>query len=78
MEIGGSLAISIECHRKRRLAAPGVAFDTVPVAGVDQRPMRESLGSAAARRCQGPFKLPGKATFLLMRGRRPHERAAPS
>ncbi len=59
-----SLDISADRHRKCRLAARGVAFDRVPVVGVDQRPMRDPLGSAAARRCKSPFKLPGKATFL--------------
>ena len=62
----GSLSISIERHRKRHLAARGVAFDRAPVVGVDQRPMRDSLGSAAARRWKGPFKLPQKASFLGM------------
>ena len=62
----GSLSISIERHRKRHLAARGVAFDRAPVVGVDQRPMRDSLGSAAARRWEGPLKLPQKASFLGM------------
>ena len=61
-----SLNISVERHRKRRLAARGVAFDRAPVVGVDQRPMRDSLGSAAARRWEGPLKLPQKAVFLGM------------
>ena len=46
------------------MAARGVAFDRAPVVGVDQRPVRDSRGSAAARRWGGPFKPPEKASFL--------------
>ncbi len=62
MGICGSLTISVGRHRRRHLAARGVAFDRAPV-GVDLRPMGESLGSAAARRWRGPLELPEKATF---------------
>ena len=63
-EIEVSLNISVERRRKRRLAARGVGFDRAPMVGVDQRPMRDSLGSAAARRWEGPLKPPKKAVFL--------------
>ena len=60
------MSIAVERDRKRRLAARGVAFGRAPVVGVDQRPMRGSRGSAAARRWEGPSKPPEKATFLGM------------